>query len=107
MAAKGRLTDSPGNSVPFSCGNTRFCTNIAVGKLHGMSATRGSVLDSPHVDHNGASLWLEHVEEIGTGKSFYWLMWYDNSASPTIPLSSIFDKSELAEMAKQLVQFVP
>jgi len=53
-------------------------------------------------------LWLEHVVETKnpTGKEYYWLMWYDKG-HPTIPMSGVFEKSELENMLKGLANFVP
>ncbi len=106
MANDHRLTDASGQRLNYSCGNKGYQTNVNKGFRHGRSMTRGSVLRVPLIDHD-YSLWLEHVQEIKTGEEFYWLMWYDNSGIPTIPMSGIFDKEELAEMSKQLASFVP
>lgn len=106
MAADHRLTDTAGNPLDYSCGNRRYRTNTAKGFPHGTCSTRGSVLKDPLVSH-GYSLWLEHVEEIDTGDEVYWLMWYDQHGKPTIPMSGILDRDELAEMSKQLAGFVP
>lgn len=106
MAANHRLIDPQGNPIPYSCGNRRYRTNIYKGMAHGSASTKGSVFSSPLVNH-GYSLWLEHVEEIETGNEVYWLMWYEANGIPTIPMSGIFDKSELLEMIKQLASFIP
>lgn len=106
MAADHRVADSAGNRLSFSCENGRYKTNIHKGFSHGSSTTKGSVLKDPLVDY-GYSLWLEHVVENATGAEVYWLMWYAEDGKPTIPMSGIFDKDELAEMSKQLTGFIP
>ena len=107
MAKKDRLTDATGNPVNYSCGNSRYRTNLSKGLAHGNSPTLGSVFDAPLVDHSGYTLWLEHVVDIQSGEEVYWLMWYDPDGVPTIPMSGILNKEELAEMSKQLTSFVP
>lgn len=94
----------------FSCENRGYKTDIGAGKAHGtQSNTRGSVTGHPLVQApNGATLWLEHVEEARNfSQKCYWLMWYDSHGIPTIPLSGVFDKVELGRLAQQLMQFVP
>lgn len=106
MAADHRLTDTAGNKLSFSCENASYKTDIDKGFQHGKSATKGSVFPSPLIS-NGYSLWLEHVKEIDTQADVYWLMWYDDRGKPVIPMSGIFNKQQLSEMAKQLASFVP
>lgn len=105
-----RWVDPAGNKIEFSCGNDRFWTNINKGYPHGVSSTRGSALKDPVVspsENDGYSLWLEHVVEAKGEGELYWLMWYDENGKPTISMSAIFNKEELAGMVKQLVSFVP
>lgn len=109
MAGGKRLIDKAGNEIVFSCGNKRFWTNIGKGFPHGASSTRGSALKDPVIPANesgGYSLWLEHVVDANE-EELYWLMWYDENGKPTISMSAIFNKEELAAMLKQLVSFVP
>lgn len=109
MARDNRRTDPAGNKIDFSCGNDRFWTNIDKGFPHGASSTRGSALKDPVIpasESGGYSLWLEHVVDANE-EELYWLMWYDENGKPTIPMSAIFNKEELAAMVKQLVSFVP
>ena len=88
-----------GVAVNFSCSNTKYCTNLRKGHKHGSrQSARGSVLEVPLVVKDGYSLWLEYVKERKTGKEYYWLMWYDPSGRPTIPLSGVFAKRELRRM---------
>lgn len=92
-----------GRQVPFSCENRRFRTNLGAGEPHSpFSDSRGSAIAGPLVLHDGYSLWLEHVEEIESGVNLYWLMWYDNNGVPTIPLSGVFDETELKRMTTLL-----
>ncbi|MEW6711051.1 MAG: hypothetical protein AB1403_14585 [Candidatus Riflebacteria bacterium] len=106
MGKDFRVKDGLGNYQPFSCGNSRFKTDINKGFPHAPSKTKGSVFKTPLV-RNGHSLWLEHVEEIGGGSDLYWLMWYDSSGNPTVSMSSIFNRAQLSEMIKGLANFVP
>jgi len=105
-----RLTDPQGNRIDYSCGNKGFQTNISKGKSHGTTPTLGSVLGYPLVKNQfNQSLWLEHVVETKnpTGNEYYWLMWYNDKAQPTIPMSGVFEKSDLEKMLKGLANFVP
>lgn len=106
MAVKDQLTEASGRSIPFTCRNKRFETNIEKGVPHGACATRGSVFDEPLIETDGYSLWLEHVLEPATLHEYYWLMWYRDGV-PTIPLSGIFDRDELSQMIGRLGRFVP
>lgn len=102
-----------GQRLAFTCENRRYRTNIKKGEPHSpQSQTQGSVFPSALVNHDGWSLWLEHVEEkhveeIGTPAEVYWLMWYDPDGRPTIPLSGVFDRTELSAFVGRLAQFVP
>ena len=100
-----------GSRVDFSCENYRFRTSTARGMPHGSCPTRGSVTGEPLIQtSDGYSLWLEHVDHKDLDHSeeqFYWLMWYGHDGIPTVPLSSVFDRSQLSEMVRQLVRFVP
>jgi hypothetical protein len=107
MAIDHRMADEAGNRLEHTCQNRRFRTDIEQGFSRGVRGTRGSVFKKPLIDRDGYSLWLEHVEETETGNKYYWLMWYDQDGKPTIPLSGIFDKDELVEMAKNFASFVP
>ncbi len=78
-----------------------------MGKPHGQSLVLGSVFDRELVSDNGSTLWLEHVESIPDGAKTYWLMWYDPTGMPTIPLSGALDKEQIQEMARQLASFLP
>ena len=108
--AKDHRVIHGGVTLNFSCHNSAFRTDIGRGNPHSnYAATLGSVTGQPLVrTSEGATLWLEHVEEVKTPtQKCYWLMWYDQNGIPTIPLSGVFDKSELGQLAQQLVQFVP
>ena len=106
MTIKNQLEDESGRPIPFTCKNRRFKTNTEIGKSHGSCPIRGSVFDEPLIEHDGESLWLEHVIEHNTNQPYYWLMWYRDGV-PTIPLSGIFDRAEFSRMIGRLVQFVP
>ena len=103
-----RVVDSSGNRMPFSCENRAFRTNVNKGETHGAYATtRGSVFKEPLIEGNGWTLWLEHVEEISSGNECYWFMWYQPNGEPTIPLSGVFGRKDLANMQRMLADFVP
>ena len=107
MATDHRRPGPAGKRLDYTCQNKRFRTDIEQGYSHGPARTKGSVFEVPLIDRDGYSLRLEHVEEIETGNKYYWLMWYDQEGKPTIPMSGIFDKDELVEMAKNFASFVP
>jgi hypothetical protein len=99
--------DQDGHRLDYTCANRRYRTNINMGESHGeYTATRGSVLREPLADGDGYSLWLEHVTE-DSGDEHYWLMWYDSRGFPTIPLSGILDRDDIANMQRLLASFIP
>lgn len=101
-----RISGPGGQRLDYTCANRRFRTNLTKGHPHGGTQAGGSVFPGPLVQHGSYSLWLEHVEEIGTGDDYYWFMWYD-AGQPTIPLSGVMTKPEIAELVKQIADFVP
>jgi hypothetical protein len=111
MAKDWRIVDQAGRRLPFTCENRRYKTNIEKkGSFpHGPHPARGSVTQNYLLVAVGSlTLWLEHVvDKSDDDNECYWLMWYDANGNSTIPLSGVFWKPELAEMAKQLMQFVP
>lgn len=107
MAAKHRVNQG-GRALDFSCQNAQFQTNTTKGESHGTYAdTRGSVFDRPLADHDGYTLWLEHAISRRDGTELYWLMWYDSEGAPTIPLSGVMGKDEVAKMSALLASFIP
>jgi hypothetical protein len=100
MSKDHRLLDALGHPIPWTCSNAKYQTNLAKG--HG-----GNVFDSPLIRHGGFSLRLEHVVEKPTGGEMYWLMWYEPSGIPALPLSAVFDRDDLEQMIGQLARFVP
>jgi hypothetical protein len=106
--ADHRITQG-GLPVEYTCTNYRYETNINKGECHGASATHGSVFrDSLIHTPDGYSLWLEHAIEKSTRSEYYWLMWYDAQGKPTIPLSGIFNRADLGQMADRLARdFLP
>jgi hypothetical protein len=98
-----------GIPTPFTCTNYRFETNIQKGEPHGNSATLGSVFRDPLIQNaDGYSLWLEHAIQKDTRDEYYWLMWYDQQGKPTIPMSGIFARCDLEQMAGRLARdFLP
>ena len=101
MAAKDRL-----NGIAYTCANSRFRTDVRKGRPHGPAGALGSVFDAPLVQTTSHSLWLEFVEEPGTSWEPFWLMWYDASGNPTMPMSSVFDRSQVQEMTARLASFI-
>ncbi len=109
MSARHRIVVN-GEPQDFSCFNRRFQTDISRGFAHGWSQTRGSVVEGPLAGQQGEySLWLEHVanRDDPAETDIYWLMWYDPEGNPTIPLSGILHREELADMVRGLMAFVP
>jgi hypothetical protein len=103
MAGDHRIRSSDGHSIPFTCENRRYATDLTEGLSHGPnSEARGSVLEAPLFDFGAASIWLEHVVERTTGEKCYWLMWYDADGRPTIPLSGVFGRQDLERAAQAL-----
>lgn len=98
-----------GVSLPYTCENRGYKTNIDKGNPHGSQSTAcGNVFAGALFSSGEYSLWLEHVTEIATDNPYYWLMWYeDPNGTPAIPVSSVFDKTDLQKMISQLAGFVP
>jgi hypothetical protein len=102
MAAKDRIN----GTVPFTCENRAFKTNIHKGVPHSASQARGSVFDAPLIDHGDNSLWLEHVTVKADGSDCFWLMWYDADGTPTIPLSGVLEAGDIKRLAGRLAAFI-
>ena len=99
MAFKHRL-----NGQAYTCSNSRYHTNTDKGSPHGVGNALGSVFPQALVN-TGYSLWLEHV--LGPdGEEVFWLMWYDQQGSPTIPLSGIFDGPDIQTISRGLASFI-
>jgi hypothetical protein len=108
MARDHRIRDPQGAPVSYTCENHGFRTNTSAGKPHGPLGTAlGNVLSTPLIQGPDYSLWLEHVVETKTGRRCYWLMWYDSRGVPSIPISAVFERSDLSEMLRRLAEFVP
>lgn len=106
MADK-RKRDASGNPIDFTCANRNYETNEQKGHSHGTyGAARGSVFSDCILASGSYTLWLEHVTEKATGEDFFWLMWYDGVV-PAIPLSGVFKKDDLGEIARRLSEFIP
>ena len=106
---KDHRIERGGTRLDYTCGNVRYQTNIDAGETHADRATsRGSVFREPLVrNQNDDTLWLEHVSDIREGGNYYWLMWYDSSGCPTIPMSGIFGPDEIPNMRRLLADFAP
>jgi len=56
----------------------------------------------------GDTLWLEHVlDKSAREPPCYWLMWYDASGIPAIPMSSVLSRDDIANMGRLLASFLP
>ena len=105
---KDRRCVISGQLVNFTCENVRFKTNVAKGQSHGSSAALGSVFSQPLVSYAGGTLWLEHVvDKEDPREPYYWLMHYDSSGMPTIPLSAVINKTDLQHMASLMASLIP
>jgi hypothetical protein len=97
-----------GQPVDFSCHNYRFETDTSRGCAHDACPTLGSVFPHAVLSVNGWSLWLEYVlDHREHDRDWFWLMWYSPAGMPTIPLSGVFRKGDIAEIVKRLGEFIP
>lgn len=98
-----------GNPQDYTCQNRAYETDTNMGYPHGnYGHAKGSVTGQPLVVTATGTLWLEHVTEVNNpAAKLYWLMWYWTNGIPAIPLSGVFNKAELGELAHQLIKFVP
>jgi hypothetical protein len=89
-----------GKVYDYSCENGRFRTDIKKGQPHGCSTTLGSVFDRPlcKPGKEGDSVWLEHVIEDSTRTEYYWLMRYKKTGVPSMPMSGILSREDIANM---------
>lgn len=105
--ARDHRIERNGRRLNYTCANRRFRTDISKGQRHGRrSANRGSVFETPLAESNGYSLWLEHVVD-DSENEYYWLMWYDDDGIPTIPLSGILSRDDIANMERLFASFIP
>lgn len=104
-----RIIDSNGKPVPFTCENTRFMTDTRSPAPGPKPVAPGSVFAEPlaGIPRKGNSLWLERVVEKNEKNASYWFMWYDRNGEALTPVSGVFTKTELVQMAKKLTGFVP
>lgn len=109
MPADSRI-EQDGQRIDYTCANRRFRTDIAKGEPHGQHPSRGSVFREPLAgsqDEGEYSLWLEHVVATDDpNDECYWLMWYRNGL-PTIPLSGILYRQDIANMQRLFASFIP
>ena len=98
-----------GQRINYTCENSGYRTDLNKGETHAdRSPARGSVFPEPLASREGGySLWLEHVVDKKTGDEYYWLMWYDANGYPTIPLSGILSRADIAGMQRLLTSFIP
>lgn len=97
-----------GTPLDYTCHNAKFETNIAKGEPHGPCPTCGSVFKKGLAAYQGGSLWLEHVREHeNPDEPLYWLMHYDGSGYPVIPLSGVMSNDDLQELARLMASLVP
>jgi hypothetical protein len=98
-----------GARLDYTCANSRFSTNINFGHPHAQHPALGSVFEGPLVRNDfGDSLWLEHVSDNrDPDAGYYWLMWYNDSGHPNIPMSGILGRDHIAEMHQLFARFIP
>lgn len=102
MAKKDRLLDNNAVYRDFTCGNSRFSTDVSQGFTHGDNSAKGSVFAKALATSGSYTLWLEHVvDNSGEDNQLYWLMWYDNGI-PKIPMSGILTKEDLCRMSDEM-----
>src|SRR5579863_8427306 len=91
-----------GEALGYTCENAGYRTDIVKGFAHGNAATTaGSVFPEPLTSREGDySLWLEHAVEKKSGDECYWLMWYDGAGAPTISMSAILNRDDIANMQR-------
>jgi hypothetical protein len=109
MATDHRM-ERNGHRIDYTCQNRRFRTDTAKGQPHGQHPTRGSVFAEPLAGGQAPdqySLWLEHVVSTDAPEDeCYWLMWY-HDGRPTIPMSSILQRDDIANMQRLFASFIP
>jgi len=109
MAADNRI-EQQGKRLGYTCENAAYSTNIGKGERHAPSHSyQGSVFSEPIKGRLGDeyTLWLEHViAKRNPNDECYWLIWYKNGR-PTIPLSAIWHREDLARMQRLLTSFLP
>jgi hypothetical protein len=102
MAKDHRIIQN-GQRLDYTCDNNKFQTNINMGYPHGGNPIRGSAFPHPLHSVGGWSLWLEHVSQKDDPEhEWFWLMWYDDNRRPTIPLSGVMHRQDIANMSHQL-----
>jgi hypothetical protein len=106
MAEDHRIEDH-GRRLDYTCENVKFKTDTHRGHPHRAGQAHcGNVFNEPLAEHDGYSLWLEHVVHKENHDQCYWLMWY-RDGRPTIPLSGVFWRDDIANMSRLLASFVP
>lgn len=107
MAEKDRLVVD-GRAQDFTCGNSRFCTDVASGFPHFDSGAGGNALREPLAESGDSTLWLEHVIDKRSPNpdrgALFWLMWYRNGI-PTIPMSGVLTADDLRRASSLLSGF--
>jgi hypothetical protein len=105
-----RCIGENGRPIDYTCCNARFRTDTSKGNAHGQQSSRGSVFREPLAgsqDPGEYSLWLEHViDTADPTEECYWLMWYRNGR-PTMPMSAILYRDDIANMQRLIASFIP
>jgi hypothetical protein len=104
--ARDHRIEQNGQRLNFTCANFQYRTDIDKGQAHGQCPNRGSVFTEPLVDSEGYSLWLEHLLD-REDREYYWLMWYDFSGVPTMPMSARLNRDDIANMQRLFASFIP
>ncbi len=94
--------------INFTCENARFMTDRSQGHPHGPHTASGSVYPAAILGPpaNQWSLWLEHIVEKQSRIQLFWLMWYDPTGKPMIPMSGVFSRADFEQMVGRLARLV-
>lgn len=105
--AKDRRILRNGQRMDYTCENKGYETDTYAGYSHSTFSTNGgSFFSQPLISSGVYSIWLEHVIEKSSQKKCYWIMWYDASGQPAIPISAVFYEDELQTMRALLAENV-
>ncbi len=90
--------------MAYTCTNGRFTTDVLKGHQHKESGVKGSVFAEPLYDGEYGTVFLEHVKDsYHPDDDFYWIMSYDKAGKPTVNMSAVFEKAQLAKLIALLM----
>jgi hypothetical protein len=96
---------SDGVPLDDTCQNRLFWTDTSKGYPHETGSALGNVFEVALIRREDKALYLEHVTD-QEAREWYWLMWY-RSGVPLIPMSGVFEKSDLMQMLSLIGSFIP